>query len=141
MNQNKKNCRIYTVKVVNRKENSIYKVWEYSDENMINHFQNAKQRFFSITDIRGKIIHNIDIQSGWRYKMTLTWNPNKISKNGNKGDWQEFNRKKENTSPNNKNIQDKEIFQKLNVVYQPKDGKGAPIFNHNEMIDILSSAK
>jgi hypothetical protein len=80
--------RIYTVLVSTRNGTQIYKVWERNDQDMGEHFLNAPQRYFSITDIRGKEIRNIDRTSGWRYKMSLRWNPEKVADDGSKGDWQ-----------------------------------------------------
>lgn len=87
-----KDRRIYTVRVSTRGGGVIYKAWEYSDENMNHHFRCAdeeNQHFFSFTDIRGKEIKNVELLSGWRYKMTLRWNHDKVSTDGSQGDWQD----------------------------------------------------
>jgi hypothetical protein len=88
-----KDRRIYTVKVSTRGGTAIYKAWEHSDDKMNHHFReadNSGTRFFSFTDVRGKVLKNVDLYSGWRYKMTLRWNPKKESAEGKQGDWQDI---------------------------------------------------
>lgn len=104
-NHRKKDLRIYTVKVSTNKGPAIYKAWEHSDKDMDDHFRGSERRIlsftdargeinnivvFSFTDARGKIIHNVDVNSGWKHKRTLRWNPHKISLGGSKGDWQDI---------------------------------------------------
>ena len=88
-----KDRRIYTVKVSTSQGSAIYKAWEHSDDDMNHHFRVADEagiRFFSFTDVRGKFFRNVDVKAGWRYKMTLRWNPQKISAQGKQGDWQDI---------------------------------------------------
>jgi hypothetical protein len=87
-----KDRRIYTVLVSTRGGTSVYKAWEHSDDKMNDHFGAAEaegKRFFSFTDIREKTLTNVDLHAGWRYKMTLRWNPEKDAHDGSKGDWQD----------------------------------------------------
>ena len=150
--ERKKDRRIYTVKVSARNGTAIYKAWEHTDEDMDNHFRNAERRFFSFTDVRGKTIHNVDVNSGWRYKMTLRWNPHKFAHDGSKGDWQdlrqwhqereqrrEHQEKKYQAPPaspqhqeekkapemTQQEIASQEMFPALTVVYKPEGGKGS----------------
>ena len=88
-----KDRRIYTVLVSTRGGTSVYKAWEHSDDKMNEHFGAADaegKRFFSFTDVRGKTLTNVDLHAGWRYKMTLRWNPEKDAHDGSKGDWQDI---------------------------------------------------
>jgi hypothetical protein len=85
--------RIYTVLVSTRGGTAVYKAWEKDDAAMNRHFgdaDDAGERFFSFKDIRGKEITNVDLHAGWRYKMTLRWNDEKIARDGSKGDWQDI---------------------------------------------------
>ena len=85
--------RIYTVLVSTRSGTAVYKAWEKNDDAMNAHFGAADKeghRYFSFKDIRGKEITNVDLQAGWRYKMTLRWNDEKIARDGSLGDWQDI---------------------------------------------------
>jgi hypothetical protein len=88
-----KDRRIYTVLVATRSGDKVYKVWEHSDDKMNEHFGAADvegKECFSFTDIRDKTLTNVVLRAGWRYKMTLRWNPEKDAKDGSKGDWQDI---------------------------------------------------
>jgi predicted DCC family thiol-disulfide oxidoreductase YuxK len=151
--ERRRDRRIYTVKVSTRDGTAIYKAWEHTDNDMDNHFRDADQRFFSFNDVRGKTIHNVDVNSGWRYKMTLRWNPHKVAHDGSKGDWQdlrqwhhereqrrEHQEKKYQAPPaspqheeekkvhemNQQEIASQEMLPAITVVYKPQGGKGAP---------------
>lgn len=85
--------RIYTVLISTRGGTSVYKAWEKNDDAMNAHFGEADKegkRYFSFKDIRGKELTNVDLQAGWRYKMTLRWNDDKIARDGSLGDWQDI---------------------------------------------------
>ena len=150
--ERRRDRRIYTVKVSTRDGTAIYKAWEHTDNDMDNHFRDADRRFFSFTDVRGKTIHNVDVNSGWRYKMTLRWNPHKVAHDGTKGDWQDLrqwhhereqrreNQEKRYQAPpaspqhqeeknapemTQQEIASQEMFPALTVVYKPEGGKGS----------------
>jgi hypothetical protein len=85
--------RIYTVLISTRGGTSVYKAWEKNDAAMNAHFGEADKegkRYFSFKDIRGKELTNVDLQAGWRYKMTLRWNNDKVARDGSLGDWQDI---------------------------------------------------
>jgi len=79
--------RIYTVKVSTRDGYEIYKAWELNDYKMEQHFRSADKRYFSFRDFRGKLLKNVDVKSGWRFKMALRWNPRMVSPDGKRGGW------------------------------------------------------
>lgn len=85
--------RIYTVLISTRGGTAVYKAWEKNDDAMNAHFgaaDRAGKRYFSFKDCRGKELTNVDLQAGWRYKMTLRWNDKKIARDGSEGDWQDI---------------------------------------------------
>lgn len=155
--ERKRDCRIYTVKVSTRDGTAIYKAWEHTDNDMDNHFRDSEQRFFSFTDVRGKTLHNVDVNSGWRYKMTLRWNPHKAAHDGSNGDWQDLRQwyhereqrgeqpvqkyQKPYASPQHSEekkvpemtqqfLASQEMFPKLTVVYKPEGEKGTLVTGH-----------
>lgn len=79
--------RIYTVKISTPDGPKIYKAWELNNYKMEQHFRSAEKRYFSFRDFRGKLLHNVDAKSGWRFKMTLHWEHTLISPEGKKGGW------------------------------------------------------
>ena len=85
--------RIYTVLISTRGGTAVYKAWEKNDDAMNAHFgeaDRAGKRYFSFKDCRGKELSNVDLQAGWRYKMTLRWNESKVARDGSQGDWQDI---------------------------------------------------
>lgn len=88
--------RIYTVKISTRDGPKIYKAWEINDYKMDQHFRSAEKRYFSFRDFRGKLLHNVDAKSGWRFKMALRWDHTLVSPEGKKGGWVTIQQWKEN---------------------------------------------
>jgi len=82
----KDKIRIYKVSKLKDGNHHEISVWETSDDRMNEHFLNAKSRYFSFLDVRGRIMCKIDRDKYWRFSTTLKrhrphpeWNTSSIN--------------------------------------------------------------
>jgi acyl-CoA thioester hydrolase len=88
LERDRSDMRVYTVTGSN---GHAFNVWEVSDADMDAHFGNASgKKFFDMEDARGKLITNVDLGAGWKYKRTLRWNPKKNRGDGSEGIYQDL---------------------------------------------------
>ena len=129
-----KDRKIYSVQTVSKYGNvNNFTVWEENDWKMNRHFGNADKNgknYFSIKDIRGKTITNVDLRKGWEYKKTLRWNPNIMASDGSSGGWQDikqWHRERKNNIENNKtNVDNLELNTSKETDLFAYDEKGFP---------------